>query len=78
MKIRKVRIYRFGGPEVLSVNEVEQSMPDALQLLVSVKAASINRVDFKIRNGQYPAVKGLIEVCAIGERRIKWIKQAPA
>ena len=57
MKIRKVRIHRFGGPEVLSVDEVEQSMPDALQVLVSVKAASINPVDFKIRNGQYPAVK---------------------
>lgn len=57
MKIRKVRIHRFGGPEVLSVDAVEQSMPDALQVLVSVKAASINPVDLKIRNGQYPAVK---------------------
>jgi NADPH:quinone reductase-like Zn-dependent oxidoreductase len=57
MKIRKVRIHRFGGPEVPKLDEVEQSMPDALQVLVSVKAASINPVDFKIRNGQYPAVK---------------------
>ena len=57
MRIRKVRIHRFGGPEVLALDEVEQSMPDALQLLVSVKAASVNPVDFKIRNGQYPAVK---------------------
>jgi len=57
MRIRKARIHRFGGPEVLRVDEVEQSMPDALQVLVSVKAASVNPVDFKIRNGQYPAVK---------------------
>jgi len=57
MRIRKVRIHRFGGREVLGVDEVEQSMPDALQVLVSVKAASVNPVDFKIRNGQYPAVK---------------------
>ena len=57
MKIRKVRIHRFGGPEVLQIDSVEQSLPDALQVLVSVKAASINPVDFKIRNGQYPAVK---------------------
>jgi NADPH:quinone reductase-like Zn-dependent oxidoreductase len=57
MKIRKVRIHRFGGPEVLRVDEVESSMPDALQVLVSVKAASVNPVDFKIRNGRYPAVK---------------------
>jgi NADPH:quinone reductase-like Zn-dependent oxidoreductase len=57
MRIRKVRIHRFGGPEVFGVDEVEQSMPDALQVLVSVKAASVNPVDIKIRKGQYPAVK---------------------
>jgi NADPH:quinone reductase-like Zn-dependent oxidoreductase len=57
MKIRKVRIHRFGGPDVLQVDNVEPSLPDASQVLVSVKAASINPVDYKIRNGQYPAVK---------------------
>jgi NADPH:quinone reductase-like Zn-dependent oxidoreductase len=57
MKIRKVRIHRFGGPEVLQIDEVEPSAADASQVLVDVKAASINPVDFKIRNGQYPAVK---------------------
>ena len=57
MKIRKVRIHRFGGPDVLQIDDVEPSLPDASQVLVSVKAASINPVDFKIRNGKYPAVK---------------------
>jgi NADPH:quinone reductase-like Zn-dependent oxidoreductase len=57
MKTRKVRIHSFGGPDVLRIEEVEPSMPDALQVLVSVKAASVNPVDFKICNGQYPAVK---------------------
>lgn len=57
MKIRNARIHRFGGPDVLRIEEVEPSMPDALQVLVSVKAASVNPVDFKIRNGKYPAVK---------------------
>jgi NADPH:quinone reductase-like Zn-dependent oxidoreductase len=57
MKIRKVRIHRFGGPEVVQVDNVEPSLPDASQVLVSVKAASINPVDYKIRNGKYPAVK---------------------
>jgi NADPH:quinone reductase-like Zn-dependent oxidoreductase len=57
MKTRKVRIHRFGGPDVLRVEEVDPSMPDASQVLVGVKAASVNPVDFKIRNGQYPAVK---------------------
>jgi NADPH:quinone reductase-like Zn-dependent oxidoreductase len=57
MKIRKVRIHRFGGPDVLQIDNVEPSLPDASQVLVRVKAASVNPVDFKIRNGQYPAVK---------------------
>jgi NADPH:quinone reductase-like Zn-dependent oxidoreductase len=57
MKVRKVRIHRFGGPEVLQVDSVEPSLPDAGQVFVAVKAASVNPVDFKIRNGQYPAVK---------------------
>src|SRR5271168_3790320 len=57
MRVHKVRIHRFGGPEVLLIDEVEQSMPDALQVLVNVKAAGVNPVDLKIRSGQYPAVK---------------------
>jgi NADPH:quinone reductase-like Zn-dependent oxidoreductase len=56
MKIRKARIHRFGGPEVLQIDHVEPSQPDALQVLVTVKAAGVNPVDFKIRNGKYPAV----------------------
>jgi NADPH:quinone reductase-like Zn-dependent oxidoreductase len=84
MKTRKVRIHAFGGPDVLRVEEVEQSMPDALQVLTSVKAASVNPVDFKIRNGQYPAVKedrlpytpgrdvsGIVEKCGAQATRFK-------
>jgi NADPH:quinone reductase-like Zn-dependent oxidoreductase len=84
MKSRKVRIHRFGGPDVLCVEEVEPSMPDALQVLVGVKAASVNPVDFKIRNGQYPAVKedrlpytlgrdvsGIVEKCGAQSTRFK-------
>src|ERR1700733_3040984 len=55
--IREFRLHRFGGPEVLSADEVEFSQPDASQVLVGVKAASVNPVDFKIRSGKYPAVK---------------------
>jgi NADPH:quinone reductase-like Zn-dependent oxidoreductase len=56
-KIRKFRIHRFGGPEVLQPDDVEASLPDASQVLASVKAASVNPVDFKIRRGEYPAIK---------------------
>jgi NADPH:quinone reductase-like Zn-dependent oxidoreductase len=56
--IREFRLHRFGGPEVLRLDEVEPSLPDASQVLVAIKAASVNPVDFKIRSGKYPAVKG--------------------
>jgi NADPH:quinone reductase-like Zn-dependent oxidoreductase len=54
-KIRMMRIHRFGGD--LQPDDVEPSQPDASQVLIAVKAASINPVDFKIRSGKYPAVK---------------------
>ena len=84
MKVRKVRIHGFGGPEVLRIDEVELSMPDALQVLVSVRAGSVNPVDVKIRNGQYPAVKedrlpytlgrdvsGIVETCGAQATRFE-------
>lgn len=55
--IREMRIHRFGGPDVLHLDHVEVSLPDASQVLVRVRAASVNPVDYKIREGKYPAVK---------------------
>ena len=56
-KILKMRIHRFGDSKALEADNVEPSLPDAAQVLVSVRAASINPVDFKIRSGKYPSVK---------------------
>ena len=55
-KIRAIRFHRFGGPEVLKVDEIELSRPKPSQMVVRVKAASVNPVDFKIRKGGYPNV----------------------
>ena len=82
MKIRKMRFHRFGGAEVLELDTVEPSLPDALQVFVQMRAASVNPVDFKIRSGKYPAVKedrlpytpgrdvsGIIEQCGAQSTR---------
>ncbi|WP_458194641.1 hypothetical protein [Bradyrhizobium sp. UFLA05-153] len=53
----KIRFHQFGSNDVLRVERLEQSGPDARQILVSVRAASVNPVDFKIRSGKYPSVK---------------------
>jgi NADPH:quinone reductase-like Zn-dependent oxidoreductase len=56
-KIRMMRIHRFGEETPLRSEEIEPSQPDASQYLINVVAASVNPVDFKIRDGHYPAVK---------------------
>ncbi|WP_199439086.1 NADP-dependent oxidoreductase [Umezawaea beigongshangensis] len=42
---------RFGGPEVLEVREVERPRPLPTEVLVRVRAAGINPVDWKTRTG---------------------------
>jgi len=39
----------YGGPDVLSLAEVEKPVPNDNQVLVRVRAASANPLDFTIR-----------------------------
>lgn len=52
-----VRIDKFGGPETLRQVELPVPTPREGEMLVSVRAASVNPVDYKIREGKYPAVR---------------------
>jgi NADPH:quinone reductase-like Zn-dependent oxidoreductase len=47
--IRRIRFHRFGDADVMQSDVVEPSGPDAGQILVAVRAASVNPVDYKIR-----------------------------
>ena len=51
-----ILIRRFGGPEAVEFAEVHVPEPRAGELLLKVKAASLNPVDWKICSGKYPAV----------------------
>jgi NADPH:quinone reductase-like Zn-dependent oxidoreductase len=51
-----IRIHRFGGPEVLQLDEIDKPSTDGGKLLIRVAAASVNPVDYKIRKGGYPGV----------------------
>ena len=49
--MKAVRFDRYGGPEVLEVREVDDPQPGPGEVLVAVKAASINPGEIAIREG---------------------------
>ena len=73
--MKAVRIHEHGGPEVLSVDEVDVPEPRAGEALVRVLGASVNHLDLWVRRGM-PGVKipfprilgcdGVGEVVALG------------
>jgi NADPH:quinone reductase-like Zn-dependent oxidoreductase len=54
--MQAVRIHRFGGPEVMAIEEIDRPIPAANEVLIKVFAASVNPVDAKMREGKYPVV----------------------
>ena len=54
MTIQAIVVRRFGGPEVLRVEEVPDPKPGKGQVLVAVKAVGVNPVETYIRSGLYP------------------------
>jgi NADPH:quinone reductase len=55
MKINAVVAPAYGGPEVLTLIESELPEPEAGQVVVEVRAAGTNPVDFKLFAGTYDA-----------------------
>ena len=49
--MRAVRIHAYGGPEVMRVEDILQPMGAKGEILVKLAAASVNPIDWKMRQG---------------------------
>ena len=49
--IQRIQYYGYGGPEVEQLEDFDLPAPGKGQILVKVVAASINEIDWKIRQG---------------------------
>jgi NADPH2:quinone reductase len=72
--MKAIRIHEFGGPEVLSYEEVETSEPGQGEARVKLAASGVNFIDVYQRTGLYPGelprplgLEGAGEVEAVGE-----------
>ncbi|NDA77785.1 MAG: NAD(P)H-quinone oxidoreductase [Actinobacteria bacterium] len=81
--MRAVVLRAHGGPEVLTIEDVDQPRPGPDDVLVAIRATALNRADILQRMGGYPdprrglslEIPGLEfsgEVRAVGERVTMW------
>ncbi|MET8829854.1 NADP-dependent oxidoreductase [Streptomyces sp. NPDC004610] len=56
---------RFGGPEVEHFTDLPQPVPGPGQLLIAVRAAGVNPVDWKRRSGSRPPGAPVVELPAV-------------
>ena len=57
--MKAIRVHKFGGPEVLQLDDVADPKPGPGQVLVELKAAGVNPVDTYIRSGNYAMLPAL-------------------
>jgi NADPH:quinone reductase-like Zn-dependent oxidoreductase len=56
--MKRIQYHRYGGPEVLRLEDFEPPQPGRGEVLVRVKAAAANAMDWKIRNGEMQLMTG--------------------
>src|SRR5512141_1188380 len=57
--MKAIRVNAFGGPEVLTLEDISDPIPATGQILVKMHAIGVNPVDAYIRSGTYPRLPSL-------------------
>ncbi|RUT90265.1 NADP-dependent oxidoreductase, partial [Mesorhizobium sp. M7A.T.Ca.US.000.02.2.1] len=78
--MKAARIHAFGGPEVVSIDQVPLPQPLDDEVVLRVRAASVNPIDYKIREGSTSEtlpvtlgrdVSGTVEICGTRAHTLK-------
>jgi NADPH:quinone reductase-like Zn-dependent oxidoreductase len=56
--MKRIQYHRYGGPEVMRFEDFRPARPGPGEVLVRVKAAAANPMDWKIRNGEMKIMTG--------------------
>lgn len=56
--MKRIQYHRYGGPEVMRLEDFEPAGPGTGEVLVRVRAAAANPYDWKVRNGEMMLVTG--------------------
>jgi putative PIG3 family NAD(P)H quinone oxidoreductase len=63
--MKAIVLKEFGGPEMMSLGEVETPTPGPGQILIRVRATSVNKPDIVQRQGNYHPPKGDSEILGL-------------
>lgn len=75
---RALRLHAYGGPETVSIDSVETPVPGPGQVLVQVKAAGVNGLDWKAREGYVRDAFPLVLPVTLGLELADVVLQAEA
>ncbi|MFJ3219641.1 NADP-dependent oxidoreductase [Kitasatospora sp. NPDC086801] len=64
--MKKVSFAEFGGPDVLQLVDAEEPHPGPGQVRIAVRAAGVNPVDWRIREGQLQQVRPIELPAGVG------------
>ena len=68
--MKSIKIEKFGGPEVLEIQEIEISKPASKEVLIKNMSIGLNFIDIYHRTGLYPIPlpSGIgLEACGVVE-----------
>lgn len=78
--MKAIQLSQYGGPEVLTIRDVQIGKPGKGQALIRIKAAGVNFIDIYQRRGTYPVPlpyipglegSGLVEAVGEGVKNVK-------